>query len=460
MEGITTRNNDDSIKLSPSRKCSELVSTMDQCVHKKIEDIHLQALLDLKKPVVFRPLHSTEDKSPTTEQKPTVSTLFPIPNPRRSACFVRLGACHKRITDLDDLKLLRRKLCCKNCMLEAKETPLLVCGRCTSVMYCSEECQKSDFKNHRDQCVRINALKEQLKALSYQLEGYQVPNRDKTVNLFVYPAGRFWTIPGTRMYCTVRSCLADELASLGDKYEVAWIAKRELKHRLELLRLSSDDALQQRTIVPFILIQLDRLEDCFAFLKHWLCRVCYQRNVSRIHKKSKQGQWIYGSIRREEMMLDLLQEIPKAREMIDISHLAAFCLLKLRIMAKIRVHDYVFAVFARTRAGMMLGKVLHTIRHFYNQGAYKTSMRQQHNYVAEYMELLMQKNASFLPAVLYPVPMLRQGRPRKIEKGKPSEAWDTFRKCWRLFRRTPGTLRILRDLFGCDVPVYDCYLGS
>ncbi|PXF46240.1 hypothetical protein BWQ96_04025 [Gracilariopsis chorda] len=433
---------------------------MDRCVHEKVKDIHLQALLDLQRPVVFSPLHPKEIEPLLTEAHEAVSTLLPEPKPGRAACFVRLGVCHKRITDHEDLKLVRRKLCCKTCNQEAKETQLLICGRCASVMYCNEECQKRDFKNHRDQCVRIGALKEQLKALSNQIENYQVPNKDTVVNLFTYPAGRFWTLPGTRMYCTVRSCLADELASLGERYEVAWIAKRELKHRLELLRLSSDDALQQRAMVPFILIRLDRLEDCFAFLKHWLCRVCYQRNVNRIHKKSKQGQWIYGSIRRDEMMLDLLQMIPKASEVIDLAHLAALCLLKLRIMAKVRVHDYVFAVFARTRTGIKLGKVLQTIRYFYNREAYQTSVKRQHNYVQEYMTLLMQKNASLLPAILYPVPMLRQGRPRKIERGKPSEAWDTFRKCWRLFRRTPGTLKMLRDMFRCDVPVYDCYVES
>ncbi|KAH7314342.1 hypothetical protein BKA65DRAFT_516632 [Rhexocercosporidium sp. MPI-PUGE-AT-0058] len=41
---------------------------------------------------------------------------------------------------------------CKKCSTEDK--PLKPCTKCQSVQYCSKECQKADFKNHKKECAK------------------------------------------------------------------------------------------------------------------------------------------------------------------------------------------------------------------------------------------------------------------------------------------------------------------
>ncbi|KAH6716625.1 hypothetical protein BKA61DRAFT_572707 [Leptodontidium sp. MPI-SDFR-AT-0119] len=38
--------------------------------------------------------------------------------------------------------------------ISTDEKPLKPCTKCQSVQYCSKECQKADFKNHKKECAK------------------------------------------------------------------------------------------------------------------------------------------------------------------------------------------------------------------------------------------------------------------------------------------------------------------
>ncbi|KAL6301522.1 hypothetical protein BKA93DRAFT_919748 [Sparassis latifolia] len=52
---------------------------------------------------------------------------------------------------------------CSTCYISATEKPLQKCARCKAAKYCSKECQKADWKNHKVNCMNNATLAEALK---------------------------------------------------------------------------------------------------------------------------------------------------------------------------------------------------------------------------------------------------------------------------------------------------------
>ncbi|TBU27770.1 hypothetical protein BD311DRAFT_695933 [Dichomitus squalens] len=52
---------------------------------------------------------------------------------------------------------------CNNCYISGDEKQLFACSRCRSQYYCSKECQKGDWKNHKTICQNNGLLESRLK---------------------------------------------------------------------------------------------------------------------------------------------------------------------------------------------------------------------------------------------------------------------------------------------------------
>lgn len=108
--------NPDQIFLDPTEKNSERQLNNDISQTKEDEEIKMKDT----KPEVFSKKLSTENLMPNTDIKKFKYNLA-------NECFV-----------------------CK------KTDDLFLCSRCRLVYYCNQECQKKDWKNHRDLCIPID----------------------------------------------------------------------------------------------------------------------------------------------------------------------------------------------------------------------------------------------------------------------------------------------------------------
>ncbi|KAI9001477.1 hypothetical protein BD414DRAFT_432080 [Trametes punicea] len=52
---------------------------------------------------------------------------------------------------------------CNNCFATAAEKKLMFCTQCKAQTYCSRECQKADWKNHKAACKNNNLLESRLR---------------------------------------------------------------------------------------------------------------------------------------------------------------------------------------------------------------------------------------------------------------------------------------------------------
>ena len=60
---------------------------------------------------------------------------------------------------LPGIKRLKPIKECQNCKIKKSETiQLLKCSRCMTTYYCSEECQRSHYIQHKVCCIGLNAF--------------------------------------------------------------------------------------------------------------------------------------------------------------------------------------------------------------------------------------------------------------------------------------------------------------
>ena len=68
--------------------------------------------------------------------------------------------------------MLKKESCCVSCKKAAKELNvkrLSRCSGCKIVRYCSEKCQRTNFKNHKLVCRQINSTTVELQKMENEL---------------------------------------------------------------------------------------------------------------------------------------------------------------------------------------------------------------------------------------------------------------------------------------------------
>lgn len=53
----------------------------------------------------------------------------------------------------------------QNCIQKELSPKLSLCGSCKSIAYCSKDCQKTDWNNHKTKCLKLKSEREHLKSL-------------------------------------------------------------------------------------------------------------------------------------------------------------------------------------------------------------------------------------------------------------------------------------------------------
>ena len=201
------------------------------------------------------------------------------------------------------------------------------------------------IQNMKDQMkpAAYKRLTQQIKEPAKEVEVQAAPlrrNSDYTFgggnieNLFKDRAGDFWGLFGTRDYMRPRLALAeyihDNVAIVYDT-PIAWEAV--LWHYQEMLRLCASDNLGLRDRFPFLLMHLDRDDDAFCFIEHWIKSLTSGKSATTLHEGSQEGEWIYGH-QNDARLLDIFRIFPKTRfEHGFLPILVALACIKMRLVA-------------------------------------------------------------------------------------------------------------------------------
>mmetsp|Transcript_15023 Transcript_15023/g.22098 ORF Transcript_15023/g.22098 Transcript_15023/m.22098 type:complete len:129 (+) Transcript_15023:525-911(+) len=104
-----------------------------------------------------------------------------------------------------------------------------------------------------------------------------------------------------------------------------------------MLRLSSSDNLGIRYRFPFVLINLNRDDDAYCFIRYWMDD--YDSNYEvreKKHERSQKGNWLY--LKEEGARFgDILQEVPDNKKnslkYASLALLVASAVIKMRVVA-------------------------------------------------------------------------------------------------------------------------------
>jgi hypothetical protein len=185
----------------------------------------------------------------------------------------------------------------------------VTCARCKLVHYCSKAHRSDDATRHQVLCLSLSTLREQLRRLQRGLRG-ELKNY----------VGLYWGFYEARDFLRVKYQLVHVYRRIGTRESL----EKALDEALELLRLSRADPIAVRSVVPALLLRLDRAQDCYDFVKWWALAL---------------GDETYSFRDMGMPFLDLascdMAESTAFAEVLSVSHTLALVAVKLRVYWKL-----------------------------------------------------------------------------------------------------------------------------
>lgn len=252
-------------------------------------------------------------------------------------------------------------------------------------------------------------------------------------------------MPDTRSYIRARTALFKKQQAIAEQIQThdAWTAVFD--HHLGMLRLCAFDQTGLRLATPFLLLRLNRDDDAYCFCRHWLKSNPLIPGI----ENTRERDWIYP---REEnsRFRDITQEGGEQGLscLCDISSLVALAVIKMRLVA---MYDALMQNVA-TNSSQLLGpdEQEEVRRYIVGSPDHEQKLADQRRL----LELLHERNASIVPALLHPEPLLRLPNPSTYSAGARSEARMVLDFALDVWRDIPGSDSILQARFGTSTPSY------
>ena len=259
----------------------------------------------------------------------------------------------------------------------------------------------------------------------------------------------------SKRYCTMRFLYAQEMLQIGFEDDNMLAYETALFHFLELHRLCHHDDLGVRYYVPFVLLVLKRLDDCYGYVKWWAEGYSWEETM--------EGEWMY--LDYEDSLLDIFMDI--ADDDLEYCHLLALILMKIMI-----VQDMEKTMHEEWKAFIMgtdetYGKDSHVLKIAYQMpvinkihGYVKSNseLSWQETMLKEYCNILDNVNPRILKAIAFPEPLMSQAAPSSVSRNSAAEAYHFLSLGLYAFQKTGGNEKII-EMYGKQ-PHYDYKMGD
>ena len=335
---------------------------------------------------------------------------------------------------------------CLKCRMPESQKQLKTCKKCLLATYCGKECQIADWSEHKAVCKGIKA-----DAVSTEKEFNLLRQEEDMENAFEDHVGHFWGILETRDYCRARRDLAMKTHKLAKTTKSPKALKAAVDNMLDLLRLIHSDNLGLRGVVPFLMLDQDRDDDAYNFVKWWTTIDPDGRYDWGQVPRSQPGEWLY--LRDQDVKEDLLIRPGKKDFHVQLAHLATIILIKARLISKaqeINLKGEAALQKLLEESGRSHGQVelpLHAIR---NHLALLSDqeLKRQNALVDKYLQKLLSMNHILAKAVINPDPLLSREPPHYMSAGSPEEAYSVLDFSLHLFQANALLMSKISQLVG------------
>jgi hypothetical protein len=270
----------------------------------------------------------------------------------------------------------------------------------------------------------------------------------------------FSEVQETKEYMTARWGLMETYWEAACQAETKAVWEKVLYHSLALLRLEMFDVMEMRYITPFILLDLQRDDDAFAFVRYFISLDylgdAATDDLQRRYIQCQEGNWVYP---REEncRFLDIFQECSRMREdVMPTAFLVAVLVIKLRLVAAYDATRRSIDIASETTGGQRIQQVQDVVKDMLIDDKL-VNIESQRQQIERLINVIHRINPSMLPAILNPHPLIRQRRPPLSTPGEPCEALHILLFCMRPQIRVPGAREKLEQRFG-KMPSYNTFI--
>jgi hypothetical protein len=274
---------------------------------------------------------------------------------------------------------------------------------------------------------------------------------DEPENYFEKRLGTFGQWEETQMYMLAHNTLMDNYVQAAFVVEIKDVWEKALFHALELLRLDAIGPTDVRYTIPFMLLNLNRDDAAFDFIRHWT-KFDFDSIVNLVasvlsHVGSQEGQCLYP---REKncRYLDMFEECPSFDDQeVPLAFLVAILVIKLRLVATYDATHSAINLAFNSPGGRRIQEVKTAVKEMLIDDSLVNYQSQRHQ-IERLMDVIHRNNPIMLPAILNRVPLLMKNLPQERVPGSPSEALFVVIHSARCFTRVPGAEEILERRFG------------
>lgn len=371
--------------------------------------------------------------------------------------------------------------CCKSKEKLIKESrneelELKNCTRCRSIKYCGRSCQRSEFKNHNDDCQIIKTTTDDLTKIEESFRKFKFSAACTPQDILRTKVGDFWEFADTEFWDekVAKSEAQKSKVQMGKIWPREYLIKRMelvtalwrvadtnlgnfetteivLEHLLAMLRLDISDGLNCREKIAFMFLILGRDDDAYNFVKYWLKNTFPPQN----YKSLEEGQWLHEP--DQDKYEDLFIKVEEAEfankgkeEVLGNTFLGlklALLAIKIRNVIELEESDLKVLKFDKRLADARPQSTTAKLRdcplivdcaHLFLRGepkAHEMKLQGQYNQIKKYLELINESNETILPALVDPKPLQSSEDTPGQSSGGVNEAKEMLKYSWRYFHR-------------------------